>query len=78
MKAKTKKAPTFKVGKEATMLFHMYGIVSKEKYKVIAIEGDIVTLETDEDETKCKRFHMSTGACINDTNWGGAKRTLKI
>ncbi len=60
------------------MNFHYGGLISEEKYNIIKTKGDVITLDTDEDEKRCFKFHISTGACINDENWGGAKRTLKI
>lgn len=78
-KTKTKKTPVFKVGGKATMLFHGFGLVSKEVKEVLAVNKDgSITLETDDDPARCKRFDAKTGACLNDTTDFGCYRTLKV
>lgn len=68
----------FKIGDKATMNFHCAGVVSQEEYEVCLIDGDSITLSTDEDIDKCYKFNIKTGACINDNTTFGAKRTLKV
>lgn len=67
-----------KVGDDVTMLFHFMGIISEEEYRVIAVDGNRVTLNTDEDLNECKVFGLPSGRCLNDTTFSGAVRTLKI
>ena len=67
-----------KNGDTVTMLFHLAGCVSEEKWKIINVDGDIVTLDTDEDVDRCRKFNTKTGECINDDTTFGARRTLKI
>lgn len=69
---------TLKVGDTATMLFHGFGMVSEEVHEVIHVDGDVITLETDEDFDKCFRFNTKTGRCRNDNTFGGCHRTLKL
>ena len=66
------------VGDTATMLFTMFGVTSEEEYEVILVEDGVVTLDTDECEDDCFKFDEKTGECLNDNDFGGAKRTLKI
>ena len=68
----------FKVGSDATMLFHCYGIVSDEVYSVYSIDGNLITLLTDEDPDQCFVFNTDTGKCINDVTDFGCHRTLEI
>ena len=63
---------------KAIMQFHCCGIVSEENHKIIKKDGDIITLDTDEDLDKCYRFNLKTGKCLNDNTALGAKRTLKL
>jgi hypothetical protein len=67
-----------KKGDNVIMLFHGFGAVSEEPQKVIAIRKNIVTLDTDEDPKKCKKFNTETGECINDDTMFGCFRTLKL
>lgn len=78
MTKKSKIKPKFKKGQVAIMEFYCAGLVSEEEHEVTNVRGDIITLDTDEDPKQRKKFHASTGACINDTNWGGCSRRLKI
>jgi hypothetical protein len=75
-----RKSPSrYAVGQWATMLFHMYGLVSEAPHKILEVKRDgSITLDTDEDISKCFRFDTRTGKCLNDNTWGNAKRTLRI
>ena len=78
-KSKIAKVVKYKVGDSATMLFHGFGEVSEEKHEITAVNKDgSITLETDEDSEKRKRFDTKTGRCLNDTTDFGCYRTLKI
>lgn len=68
----------FEKGSKVTMLFHGFGEVSEEEYSVVKVEGDIITLDTDEEPAKCYRFDTKTGRCLNDNTYMGCKRTLKL
>lgn len=74
MKSTKKK---YKVGDSVTMLFHGFGVISEETHTVIAVDGNIVTLNTDENEDRCKKFDVKTLVCLNDTTDFGCYRTLK-
>jgi len=73
-----KVAKSYKKGQKVTMLFHGFGLVSKEKHEILDVKGDVITLGTDEDVNKCKKFHTKSGACLNDTVDFGCYRTLKL
>lgn len=70
-----------KKGDKVTMLFHCAGVVSEEELTVIKVDGDIIT--TDEvfytkEKDEYRKFNTKNGKCLNDSNYFGAKRTLKI
>ena len=66
-----------KIGDTVTMLFHCAGVASEEEYKIIKKRGNIVTLDTDEEDDKCFKFDVQTGRCLNDSTMFGVYRTLK-
>jgi hypothetical protein len=82
MKTKTKTSKAVKkvsAPKTAIMEFHGFGLVSEETHKILKIEKDgTIVLETDCDESECKRFNPKTGECLNDTTFMGCYRTLKL
>ena len=68
-----------KKGDTAIMLFHCAGVVSEEEQEVLAVHKDnTITLLTDDDARKCKRFSLKDGSCLNDTTDFGCWRTLKL
>ena len=67
-----------KKGDSAILLFSMCGFTTEEKYTVIDVSDGAVTLDTSEDDDKCFRFDIKTGKCLNDENFLGASRALKI
>lgn len=67
-----------KIGNKAVMIFKMGGIASEEECTIIAVNGDNIQLDTDEDPDKCKIFCTKTGKCLNDDTTFGASRSLKL
>ena len=64
--------------KTMTMIFNCAGMDSEEELDVMRLDGDIVTLDTDDDIDECKKFNIKTGECLNDDTTFGASRRLKI
>ena len=62
-----------KKGDNATMLFHFAGLTSKEACVVSKVHKDnTVTLDNGH------RFNVSTGVCVNDNTYMGARRELDV
>ena len=67
-----------KKGDSAILLFSMCGFTTEEEYTVIDVSDGAVTLNTSEDKDECFRFDRKTGKCLNDKDFAGASRALKI
>ena len=59
------------------MIFNCAFLDSEETYKIIKAKGNVITLDTDGDISKCYQFNTTTGKCLNDDNTFGASRRLK-
>ena len=70
----------YKKGLEVTMLFHGFGYTSKEKQRVVNVSkgGSVITLDTNEEPSKCFRFDTQTGRCLNDITDFGCSRSLQL
>lgn len=60
------------IGDEVTMEFHFAGEVSEEDCKVTEKSAESVTLDNDYE------FSLIDGHCLNDNDFMGAKRVLKL
>lgn len=70
-----------KKGDKVTMLFHCAGVVSEEEVTVMNVDGCTIAVDDifDTEFGEAYRlFNTNTGKCLNDSNYFGAKRTLKL
>lgn len=64
--------------KTMTMIFSCAGFDTEEELGVLDSDGQVVTLDTDEDFSNCKKFNLKTGVCLNDNTAFGCSRKLKL
>lgn len=66
----------FKIGEMATMEFHMMGLITYEELEINDLEEGIIYLGECYDDAW--KFDIKTGKCLNDNNFLGAFRRLKL